>query len=131
MDIALVLDRLVPGADYQGSVTANTEEAFNAMRWNDPRPKPTWTEMLIEWLRAYRGIKQDAFREECEAHIYEAYPVPIQSSMALGVYPDAAVTKMKNFIAACIEEENRVFDLIEAAATEAAINLIIPIWPGV
>lgn len=45
MDIALVLDRLTPGANWQGSVTDNTKEAFDKIRWNDPRTKPTWKEV--------------------------------------------------------------------------------------
>lgn len=41
-DIAMALDRLVPGADWQGSVTAGTKAAYDAIRWNDDRPKPSW-----------------------------------------------------------------------------------------
>lgn len=41
-DIAYALDLLVPNGDWQGSVTAGNEAAFNAIRWNDSRPKPTW-----------------------------------------------------------------------------------------
>ena len=57
MDIALVLDRLVPGADWQGSVTANTKEAFDAIRWNDDRRKPSWAEVLIAWRAIQREPK--------------------------------------------------------------------------
>ena len=49
MDIALVLDRLIPGGDWQGSVTDNTKEAFDNVRWNDERPKPSWEEMEAKW----------------------------------------------------------------------------------
>lgn len=54
MDIALVLDRLIPGGDWQGSVTANTQDAFDAIRWNDDRRKPSWAEVQIAW-RAVQG----------------------------------------------------------------------------
>ena len=50
MDIALILDSLVPGGQWQGSVTANTEEAYNNIRWNDERDKPTWEEIQAEWV---------------------------------------------------------------------------------
>lgn len=49
MDIALVLDRLLPAAIYSGSLTDNTEAAFNALSWNDERTKPSWQAILDEW----------------------------------------------------------------------------------
>ena len=50
MDIAATLDRLTPGTDWQGSVTDNTKEAFDNIRWNDERMKPTWKEVQAKWL---------------------------------------------------------------------------------
>ncbi len=47
-DIAAALDALVPGADWQGSVTANTEEAYAALRWSDARPKPSWLDVVAK-----------------------------------------------------------------------------------
>jgi hypothetical protein len=40
--VALALDALVPAAKYGGSLTANTEEAYTALTWEDEREKPTW-----------------------------------------------------------------------------------------
>ena len=48
MDVALILDRIVPAADYFGSLTADTEAAFDAITWNDGTTKPTWAEMVTE-----------------------------------------------------------------------------------
>jgi hypothetical protein len=42
VDIALALDVLVPGADWQGSAMAGTKAAFGRLRWHDARPKPSW-----------------------------------------------------------------------------------------
>lgn len=42
MDIALAIEVLVPGAQYGGSLTANTRGAFDALRWEDVRQKPQW-----------------------------------------------------------------------------------------
>lgn len=42
MDVALALDVLVPGAQYGGSLTANTEEVYDAIIWQDERQKPSW-----------------------------------------------------------------------------------------
>ena len=46
MDIALALDRLVPGAKYAGSLTDNTKDAFDALSWSDERSKPDWTAVI-------------------------------------------------------------------------------------
>jgi hypothetical protein len=46
MDIAAILDRLVPEADYGGSLTANTREAYDALRWMDKREKPSWDQIV-------------------------------------------------------------------------------------
>lgn len=42
IDVALALDKLVPAAVYFGSLTVNTEEAYNKIKWEDSREKPTW-----------------------------------------------------------------------------------------
>jgi hypothetical protein len=51
MDIAYALDLLVPQAIYSGSVTANTEDAYAAIQWEDPREKPTWGMVVEAWGR--------------------------------------------------------------------------------
>jgi len=45
MDIALGIESLLPAAEYFGSTTANTKEAFDNLNWLDPRPKPTWADV--------------------------------------------------------------------------------------
>ncbi len=47
MDIPLILDYLVPKAEYLG-VPAD-EASYNALRWNDSRSKPTWQEVQDCW----------------------------------------------------------------------------------
>ena len=49
MDVAIAIDILVPEAQYGGSVTANTEQAYNAIRWEDERLQPTWAELVAAW----------------------------------------------------------------------------------
>lgn len=52
-NVALALDRLMPGAKYGNSLTPNTKEAYDALRWLDDRPKPLWSEVQQagqEWL---------------------------------------------------------------------------------
>ena len=69
MDIAIVLDRLIPGGDWQGSITENTEEVYNKIRWNDDRTKPTWEEMVAAWII----IKEDIKAEDLELKEKLAY----------------------------------------------------------
>ena len=69
-------------------------------------------------------------KADCTSHILAQYPEPIQRSALMGIYSAAYITTMADFIAACVVEENRVFDLIEAATTMAELNLVkAPIWP--
>jgi ferric-dicitrate binding protein FerR (iron transport regulator) len=49
MDLAYTIHCLVPGAIYGGSTSANTQEAYDALRWEDERPKPTWAEIQTAW----------------------------------------------------------------------------------
>lgn len=46
MDLARAIESLVPAARYGGSVTANTQDAYDELRWDDEREKPTWQALL-------------------------------------------------------------------------------------
>ena len=73
---------------------------------------------------------QAANKEACTDHILETYKGPIQRSAALGVYPQIKCDAIRDFIANCVEEENRVFALLEAATTMAELEAIeSPTWP--
>jgi len=45
MDIALGIEALIPAAEYFGSTTENTKEAFDDLNWFDKRAKPTWSQV--------------------------------------------------------------------------------------
>lgn len=45
MDIALGIEALIPSAEYFGSTTKNTKEAFDDLNWFDKRAKPTWAQI--------------------------------------------------------------------------------------
>ena len=49
MDVAMCLDKLVPGAAWQGSANPDTREVYEALRWDDRRPKPTWSDLEDVW----------------------------------------------------------------------------------
>jgi hypothetical protein len=81
-------------------------------------------------LAAEKSAVQQANKAACTAHILGRYPMPIQQSAALGVYPVDVRDTMVEFIAACIAEENRVFDLVEAATSIPQLAAISgPTWP--
>jgi len=77
-----------------------------------------------------RESRQNNNKEACTDHILETFPEPIQRSAALGVYPQAKCDAIRDFVANCVEEENRVFALLEAATTMAELEAIeSPTWP--
>ncbi len=49
MDISLAIEKLVPGAEYFGSVTANNQEAYEKLDWKDRRRKPNWKAIVAIW----------------------------------------------------------------------------------
>lgn len=46
VDLAFNLEKLIPSAKYRGSLTANTEESYNALIWEDEREKPDYITVL-------------------------------------------------------------------------------------
>ena len=66
MDIALTLDKLVPGGDWQGSVTGNTKKDFDNIRWVDTRIKPIWKETQTKWAEIEPKL---IFEKSCEDKI--------------------------------------------------------------
>ena len=90
------------------------------------------TEYLNQLIIDNRLRIQTENREACKALILSKYPIEIQASMNAGVYSAAAFESYQAFLAACITEENRVFDLLNAATTIEGLNTIeTPTWPEV
>ncbi len=50
-DVTTALHILVPSAKYRGSLTPNTERAYDQIKWLDSRGKPTWAEIEAERQR--------------------------------------------------------------------------------
>ncbi len=63
MDVALALDELVPAACRGGSLTDNTREQYDALRWEDDRPKPTWEQLVAAWEARQPEIEREDFKE--------------------------------------------------------------------
>ena len=45
MDISWTLNALIPAAQYGGSLTDNTQEAYDKILWEDTRTKPSWQDL--------------------------------------------------------------------------------------
>jgi len=74
-----------------------------------------------------RQVLQKRNRTACREHILRHYPTEIQLSMNAGIYTADEIASYKDFVAACIAEENRVYNLLVAADDPTAIE--VPIWP--
>lgn len=57
-DIRIGIDQLVPQAIYFGGVEFNTEEEFDALRWEDERAKPTWSQVKSASDKFYANLKK-------------------------------------------------------------------------
>lgn len=64
MDIATSLHRLVPSAEYIGSTTSNTQDCYDSLTWQDPRPKPSWGAIVTSWQELSLQNKWDDIDKE-------------------------------------------------------------------
>jgi len=71
----------------------------------------------------------EANRAECSRRILAVWSENRQRSCSLGVYPPAQVQACADWIAAHVAAENAAADLIDAAATVAAVKGVQPVWP--
>ena len=102
MDIALILDRLVPQADYYGSLTDNTEAAYDALTWNDVRTKPTFAEIQTASTETYEDVstlqeKQD-FSEGENYCAYRNYLITTYVSVWDSQTTDDQKILVKNYV---------------------------------
>ena len=66
MDIALAVEKILPAAEYGGSTTDNTKDAWKAVDWRDTRmPKPAWEDLEVAWEKFQAD--QSAAEEESKA----------------------------------------------------------------
>jgi hypothetical protein len=71
MDIALALDALIPNANYSGSLTANTEEAYTNIIWLETdydKAKPSWEVVLAKAQELALSAAKSAKKAEIREH---------------------------------------------------------------
>jgi hypothetical protein len=83
----------------------------------------------VKRLASVKAELQQANKTACTNHILARYPLTMQQSASLGVYPADVRDTITDFVGRCIAEENRLFDLAEAAATDEQLSAITPVWP--
>lgn len=66
-------------------------------------------------------------RSKCKHYILSLYPETVQRNAALGVYKPKKKNKIISHIKRIIEEENRVFDLLEKSDDPKSVES--PEWP--
>ena len=76
-------------------------------------------------------MRQNAIKEECKNYINAAYTPEIQRSAALHVYPFDTEMQISEFVSNCVAEEDRCYDLVEAATDLAGVDAVTPAWPAV
>lgn len=103
-------------------------------------PVVTLSEVTLPAVdRSLADVKSEAQAQnkaECESRIFAVYPQGKQLSFAHGVYQgataEAEYTAMLDDVASMVEEENRVFALIEAATDIAGVVAVKdPTWPTI
>lgn len=68
-DLALAIDALVPAAQYGGSTTANDRASYDALRWEDERPRPKWEDLEAASERVVSALAWAALRAERNARL--------------------------------------------------------------
>lgn len=89
MDVALGIEALVPAAQYFGSTTANTKEAFDNLNWQDERAKPTWKQVEDAYAALPEEIKNpqkfEAERKAAAQAKLAALGLTVEDLTALGL----------------------------------------------
>lgn len=69
IDIRTALEHLGTGWQFGGSVTDNTESAWNAVVWEDERQKPSWVDICTAYATFKTKANFDTLRSERDTRI--------------------------------------------------------------
>ena len=114
IDIAITLEK--NNYLYSGSVTDNTEESYNLIRWEDARKKPTWKELNSEWLLIDIEIKKDNCKNQAKTLI---------ANCDWSVLPDVNITNKSEFESYRSQLRNLILNPVEDPIFPIEPN---PIW---
>ena len=63
MKVVLCIEKLIPNAQYFGSMTDDTKEYYECLDWRDTREKPTWNELKNAWKDVEDEKKTAKYKE--------------------------------------------------------------------
>lgn len=116
IDIALTLDYLLPNTKYGGAFEFNTKEEYDALRWEDSRTKPTWSEILSNW----EILKIIILKQNCKN---QAKQLIVSSDWS--VLPDVNITNKSEFESYRSKLRNLILNPVEDPIFPVEPN---PIW---
>jgi hypothetical protein len=110
MDVSLVIELLVPGAAYRGSLTANTAEAYDALAWLDERPQPMWEALEAAWTAHLAAEATAARRTQIGSELAEIDTRTVRPARSIAAAREAGETP-------CPLDVTRLMDLEARAGT--------------
>jgi hypothetical protein len=101
---------------YSGSVTDNTEDNYNLIRWEDVRQKPSWKELNLQWIIINSKIKKDNCKNKAKSLI---------ANSDWSVLPDVNITNKSDFENYRSQLRNLILNPVEDPTFPEEPN---PIW---
>ena len=92
IDIRLALENLGTGWQFGGSVTAGTQDAWDAVVWEDERDKPTWDELLEAHILYEVEAAFASLRKERDTRINSILWMRERHSDELELGPETSLT---------------------------------------
>lgn len=130
-DASALQDHLNTELSFQTGISSKGKKAF-IVYFDEGDSIPMIDNAVASYdfsiVRKDREEKQGKVKAECKNYILSLYPLEIQSSVSLGLYPVETGDEVRDIISLNIEEENRVFDDLELATTVEEIEAINPTW---
>lgn len=130
MDVALALEKLAPAAEYFGSLTDNTKQAYEAIQWIDQREKPSWSDIQaahapatparVTMRQARLALHADELLQSVEDAI-NAMPEPGQTAARIEWDHASQVERSSQFVAvlgAAIGLDDAMMDELFIAASK-------------
>ncbi len=81
MDITWIIQYLLPEPQYGGAFNLHNQAEYDALRWLDERPKPTWGAIVAAWPNAQltrnlsdlNSVLEEAYLQFLPNHIGQEY----------------------------------------------------------
>ena len=93
INIRLALEQLGAGYQFGGSVTDGTQEVWDAVEWEDKRPKPSWTVLCAAHANAvHAGLfaalraARDALLASTDKMLLPDYPISTDALPLIKAY---------------------------------------------